>query len=245
MIWLRKTLIVIAFLFWIAPAFGKNPNDQILGSYYFGDGLGLNCYLALSKTGHFKYEWDGCLGTYDKAEGTFMIHEKTLSLTPNGPVESACRINQKVFHIVRWDKLIYLIPEADMLEFCNHINQRTEPVLSYWGSFYLNENHKKKKPKGVPDLPGNWNNFLLKAPVTGKILDVTGDNAILDSGTNKGVLPGMEFSAMSSDEKAWAQLTIISVSPDRSVAKVENNLDEKIKKGDCYSSLFELKCRKR
>jgi hypothetical protein len=83
----------------------------------------------------------------------------------------------------------------------------------------------------------------LKAPVTGKILDVTGDNAILDSGTSRGILPGMEFSAMSSDEKAWAQLTIISVSPDRSVARVENNLDEKIQKGDCYSSLFEFKCR--
>lgn len=239
MIKVSNTLTIISFFFWIAPVFAENSNDNILGKYYFGDGLGVNCSLELSKTGRFKYEWTGCLGTYDKAEGTFEIQEKTVSLAPNGPVESACRINHKIFHIIHWDKLIYLVPEADMLEFCNDINQGmgTEYIFSF-----LNEKNNKKKPKGLPDLPGNWNNFLLRAPVAGKILDVTGDNAILDSGTNKGILPGMELTATAPKEKAWARLTIISVSPDRSVAKVENDLDEKIKKGDCYSSRFHFKC---
>ena len=236
-----KTLTIISFFFWIAPLFAENSNDNILGKYYFGDGLGVNCSLELSKTGRFKYEWTGCLGTYDKEEGTFEIQEKTVSLAPNSPVESMCRINEKVFHIIRWDKLVYLVPEADMLEFCNDVNQGMEP--EYGASFYLKEKPKTKNPKGLPDLPGNWNNFLLKASVTGKILDVTGDHAILDSGTNKGVLPGMEFTALTPSDKAWAQLTIISVSPDRSFAKVENRLDEKIKTGDCYSSLFSYICR--
>jgi hypothetical protein len=76
-------------------------------------------------------------------------------------------------------------------------------------------------------------------------LDVTGDTAILDAGTNKGVLPGMEFIGVAPGYKAGATLTIISVSPDRSVAKVDNDLDEKIKTGDCYSSRFGFKCHSR
>lgn len=241
MIRLGKTLIIIGFLLWIVPVFAENSNDNILGKYYFGDGLGVNCLLELSKSGRFKYEWDGCLGTYDKANGTFKINEKTLALSPNGPVESMCGINQKNFHIIHWDRLIYLVPEAGMLEFCNNINKGMEPE---YGFNFVNEKNNKKKPKGLPGLPGNWNNFLLKIPVEGKILDVTGDHAILDSGTNKGVLPGMEFNAISHGEKAWADLTIISVSPDRSVAKIDDILDQKIRTGDCYSSLVEFKCHK-
>jgi hypothetical protein len=236
---LIKILSIISFIFWITPLPG-NSGDDIRGFYYFGDGLGVNCSLELIKSGRFKYNWTGCLGLYDQAEGTYNINEKTLTLSPNGPVESVCRINRKNFHIITWDRLIYLVPEADMLEFCNDINRGIEP--KYGGSFYLNEKCKRKKAKGLPELPGNWNNFLLKAPVTGKILDVTGDLAILDSGTNKGVLPGMEFTASAPGYKAEANLTIISVSSDRSVAKVENDVDEKIKKGDCYSSLFSFEC---
>lgn len=234
---------IVVFVLCSIQASGGNLSDSLFGAYYFGDGLGVNCSLELGKSGRFKYEWTGCLGTYDQAEGTYKIHDKMLVLEPKGAVESGCRIDLKNFHIIRWDQLIYLVPESDMLDFCNSINQGLEPS-QYGGSFYLHRKSRGKRPKGFPKLPGNWNNFLLETPVSGKILNVTGNNAFLDAGTNKGVQTGMLFTAAGHGSKRWGELTIISVSADRSMAAVENMLDDKIKIGDCFSSRFDVECER-
>jgi hypothetical protein len=122
MVPLGKVLFVVGIVFLIEAVSAETASRELLGKYYFGDGLGLNCYLELTKSGHFKYELVGCMGTYDQAEGSFMIDEKTLALTPNTPVASACGVDQKNFHVIRWDRLIYLVPESEMLQFCNNIN---------------------------------------------------------------------------------------------------------------------------
>lgn len=52
------------------------PTDRILvsgiaGSYYRGDGLGLNLHLTLAENGTFRCNWTGCLGDYGNTTGTW------------------------------------------------------------------------------------------------------------------------------------------------------------------------------
>ena len=52
---------------------------DIAGDYYFGDGLGVNCSLTVTAKGKFTFQWNGCLGTYDKNEGSASIQDGMLS----------------------------------------------------------------------------------------------------------------------------------------------------------------------
>ena len=47
--------------------------SRLTGKYYLGDGLGVNKYLSLSSDGTFHFRWQGCLGTYDENEGTYIL----------------------------------------------------------------------------------------------------------------------------------------------------------------------------
>ena len=61
---------------------------DIAGDYYFGDGLGVNCSLTVTAKGKFTFQWNGCLGTYDKNEGTASIKEGVL-LSAGGETQPA------------------------------------------------------------------------------------------------------------------------------------------------------------
>ncbi len=60
----------------------------IAGDYYFGDGLGFNCSLAVKPEGRFTFLWRGCLGVYGRNEGGAKIVNGHLVLTPEQPNDS-------------------------------------------------------------------------------------------------------------------------------------------------------------
>lgn len=49
----------------------RTSSSGIAGSYYRGDGLGLNLHLTLAGSGTFRCEWTGCLGNYGNTSGTW------------------------------------------------------------------------------------------------------------------------------------------------------------------------------
>ena len=46
-------------------------DDELVGTYYFGDGLGVNQELVLRPDGTFSCQWTGCLGDYGSTTGTW------------------------------------------------------------------------------------------------------------------------------------------------------------------------------
>lgn len=59
------------------PKAVSNPSPApLVGSYYRGDGLGLNLHLALNKDGTFECRWTGCLGEYGKSSGRWSGDER-------------------------------------------------------------------------------------------------------------------------------------------------------------------------
>ena len=67
----------------------KPANDQpdetiaaLVGDYYKGDGLGMNCRLAVMADGSFSYTWRGCLGLYAENKGMAKLIDGNLILKP-------------------------------------------------------------------------------------------------------------------------------------------------------------------
>ena len=60
----------------------KDETPQLSGSYYCGDHLGYNVTLNLSTAGKYDARWDGCLGEYGTAEGSWRMSGTKLILTP-------------------------------------------------------------------------------------------------------------------------------------------------------------------
>lgn len=46
--------------------------DSWAGSYYYGDGLGVNVELTLAPKSGFAFTWHGCLGLYDMNYGNVL-----------------------------------------------------------------------------------------------------------------------------------------------------------------------------
>jgi len=47
--------------------------SDLPGTYYSGDGLGYNVTVVLRADGTFKSDWQGCLGLYGEARGTWEL----------------------------------------------------------------------------------------------------------------------------------------------------------------------------
>ena len=101
----------------------------VAGSYYYGDGLGMNCSLVVKPEGRFSFIWRGCLGVYGKNEGGARVVNDHLILTPEQPNES--RGIQVVhpptsFPSAGASTYIWSPTEAGK-GFCDEVNQAREP----------------------------------------------------------------------------------------------------------------------
>jgi hypothetical protein len=89
---LKTILAVVTFLLVVPRVLAggiekgtpKAPPDAkvVAGSYYCGDGLGYNVTLILETNGTYTGEWNGCLGKYGEASGTWKVSGKRIILTP-------------------------------------------------------------------------------------------------------------------------------------------------------------------
>lgn len=182
----------------------KSPitKEDLVGKYSMGHRF-FNTDLFLAKDGTFEVYWRGCTisGAYN---GTYALDEKTLTLTWNSSTEKATtnsgdsieekaretKVENKVqtekLNVVRWDTLIYLLPDNEFLFFCNLVNAGIEPRVPqnfldgdgfsydrhYNNRFYLKDEHQAVIPNGLPDVPIEFKQYLLTKPIIGKIIKV-------------------------------------------------------------------------
>src|SRR3982751_354371 len=107
------TLVILGIL----TATGDLPRsglDEVVGSYYHGDGLGTNCTLTIGENGRFSYKWTGCLGVYEQSEGQVEIGGGRVLLHLEG--HPTLRLKTR-YVPVRWDERLYLIPEDQVAAF--------------------------------------------------------------------------------------------------------------------------------
>ena len=183
---------------------------EIAGDYYSGDGLGVNCSLMVSSQGKFSFQWDGCLGNYDKNKGSARVINGILYITPTklNP-HDGFRGTSTRFYPVPWGSRIYLIPTNEIVEFCSDINQGTEPRNDIHGSYYLRRGDEVKPVVGKPAIPGDWTKYLLEKPVCGRITSLIGkQEAWLNKGSTDGLLEGMILTAQQHGQTMFAQVQV-------------------------------------
>jgi hypothetical protein len=137
----------------------------IAGSYYYGDGLGINCSLVVEPEGRFSFNWRGCLGVYGKNEGGAKVVNDHLILTLEQPNDSAGFGGTPTDFIpVPWNDRLYLVPAKSGKGFCDGVNQGREPRDNVHGMFYLRQSDWSKRTTGLPVVPKDWESWLQKTP---------------------------------------------------------------------------------
>jgi hypothetical protein len=194
----------------------EKPVAIVAGDYYFGDGLGVNCSLTVKREGRFSFVWRGCLGIYDQNMGEAKVEAGHLILKPEKPnVREGFHGMATDYIPVRWGERLYLIPETERREFCNHVNWGGEPRDGPHGHFYLRQGDWDKKATGLPGVPKDWDSLLLKKPLQGRVIEVLGGGqARVDLGADSGVWKGMDLWA---DTKGFGLVQVDEVGAKSSV----------------------------
>jgi hypothetical protein len=104
-------------------------NHAWAGKYYSGDGLGVNVTLLIAPETGFVFQWEGCLGLYDRNYGTATMHDDHLHLTCHlsNDTNKGFEGTPTDFTPVHWGERRYLIANDKLVNFCNAINSKEEP----------------------------------------------------------------------------------------------------------------------
>jgi hypothetical protein len=198
----------------------ESPVEAVAGDYYFGDGLGVNCSLTIKREGRFSFGWRGCLGVYDQNTGEAKVEAGHVILRPERPnVREGFRGTATDLIPVRWGERLYLIPETERREFCNRVNQGTEPRDRPHGRFYLRRGDWDKKVAGPPSVPKGWESLLLRKPLQGRVIEVlSGGRAKVDLGADGGVWEGLELWV---DAEGFGLVQVVEVGATSSVISVK------------------------
>ncbi|MCP4745401.1 MAG: hypothetical protein GY874_04555 [Desulfobacteraceae bacterium] len=136
--------------------------DQIAGSYYHGNGIGINKRLIITSEGRFFYKYSGSLGVYDRNKGWVSKQDGCLVLHPN--FWSRKSFPTKLLP-VKWGQRLYLVSDKRLKDFCNDIKKDQEPRKKIQGRYYLRTNKDSYAdyehiPSGSPQLPEKWLKYL-------------------------------------------------------------------------------------
>jgi len=242
--------------------------DELAGTYLTGHTFGGSKLqlTANSEYKHLGYtEFDEYIesGKYflDSNVLTFKVFKssrKSISgekeinlLDPKENKDAAKEPRIYVYLPIRWRTRMYLIPKHEMMEFINAVNLSVEPRDNatskiYLGKFYLQDKTAKDLDfdypiflvRGLPELPGEWNSFLLKNSVTANIIEITNQGkekiAIIDKGSNDGLKIGMRLIAGNREPSLWSGAEILSVEEKTAKVKVLKEL----KVGDKLNSKY-------
>ena len=195
---------------------------RVAGTYYQGDGLGVNWSLTVSAAGAFSFTWDGCLGRYDENDGDAVLEGGFLELRPRKPLDHGMGKQLPLQWVpVPWGGRMYLLEEGDIPLFAKYVNQGWEPRARSHGLFLLRREDWKKKAPGMPSLPGKWSSLLLAKPVNARVVRaLTPSRAEIDKGTANGLQVGMLLTAVHGND--WVDVAVQSVDQNQAIVEAED-----------------------
>ena len=193
-----------------------------VGSYYRGDGLGVNHSLEITADGKFRFRWEGCLGSYAETGGEATRHGAEIFLKTlwHGRLR-AWDANRGSYLPIRWGGRHYLIPAKDKLSWFNEINLGREPRDDAHGMHYLRQDDWQIPVSGLPEVSSEDRQFLLAEPIGGTILRLAEGGGTVEIVTDRGPapFPGMLLVAAGGDEAGSpCELKVVSVTDRTAVA---------------------------
>src|SRR5438270_7328646 len=153
---------------------GISHQNSWAGEYYFGDARGVNGTLLLAPRSGFIFEWEGCLGLYDRNYGAAIEKRGVIELQckfPNHPERGFEGVETKLVPLI-WGERHYLIGASKLTEFCNAYNAGAEPRKEAQGRFSLRVGDEKKLARGKPPLPQPYASFLFNKPLTARVIEI-------------------------------------------------------------------------
>lgn len=212
-----------------AAAAKQQRHPDVTGDYYFGDGLGVNCSLTISKSNTFAFRWTGCLGEYDKNSGSFEWQGDLIVMHPQRPNNrDGFRGMSTRFYPVKWDSRMYLVAEEQMLGFCHKFSKgwRGEELLGRSDTYYRRYPAGKMAEKGLgaakgqPGVPAMYRSILrdgftataCRSPEAGKIM--------IDKGSASGVSVGTMLTG-----KGWNWLRVVKVGENEATCELWDKKD--------------------
>jgi hypothetical protein len=217
------------------------PEHAWAGKYYYGDGLGVNVNLAVAPESGFVFEWEGCLGLYDRNYGSIRLRDDRLQLSCElrNDAKGGFGAIPTDFTPIRWGGRHYLIPSEQLIGFCNAVNSREEPRNEAHGSFLLREGDEKQSVSGAPKLPPAYSRFLLEHPIIAEVnkvepsIDSSGKGGThwryirttLNVGSSDGVYKGLEFYLVAPDEVQSTEVEALSEKSSTVVFKQDPDSD--------------------
>lgn len=185
------------------------PNHEWAGSYYHGDGLGVNASLTMAPSNGFVFVWTGCLGVYDRNYGD-------VTHTDRGTIQLRFEFvnDEKGFQGVSpefvpiaWGERHYLLEPDRVIDFCNSVNSGWEPRDGAHGFYFLRRGDESKPVEGMPTVDDFHKPYMPADAIKAQIIEVgeststTSEYGIttvtakvkLNVGSNDKVLPGMVF----------------------------------------------------
>jgi hypothetical protein len=159
--------------------------QAVEGIYHLGVGT-----LEIQGDGEFYAAY--CVGMKDM-QGTASLESGWLVLTPRALAPKSMAPPRPLTYLpVKWGTRTYLLAKDEFLEFCNAINQKTEPRHKANGLFFLRRGDWVHDVQGFPALPGDWANYLLPKPVQAEVIAMVDDRTgKLNVGKAQGIRPGM------------------------------------------------------
>lgn len=203
---------------------GESPGDllnDIAGHYVCRWGQGF-ANLDILADGRFSRTISGCF-TFDGAYGFARLVHGVLRLEPIAYDQLGGNAYALApLYPIKWSTWRFLLSNEQILEFCNAINQGPQPRKQITADFYHREADREKKLEGLPALPGEWNRYLLKKPISATITQVRADrSATIDRGSKDGIQKGMHFKAHGGkgDRHPYREVEVASVDVQSSVIR--------------------------
>ena len=131
--------------------------QEFSGSYYRGDGLGVNCSFEIMSDGTFKIKWVADGGGRADYSGKISVQNMKFVLEPIQNVRTPDICFNKTYIPIYWDDRKYLLPNDgdDMSKliisyFCKSVKNGWEPRKDIHGSAYLRRTDVTINVTGYP-----------------------------------------------------------------------------------------------
>ena len=186
------------------------------------------------------FEWHGCLGLYDRNYGNVTVKGNELHLEYTFPSQRRRGLGLAPILVpVIWGTRHYLVPNDEMIRFCNSVNSGSERNGDAW-SFFLRQGDPPEEPTGLPKVPEEFDSYLLRKPVEAQILSV-GQYTIepglaetkfyiypvkIDAGSASGLQVGMELDVLE-PPSTFQTVEITKVEQNQSEGVIEQMDDDR------------------
>lgn len=217
-----STLVFIAVAQALSIAYGQVQSKELQMVFFSGDGLGNNREIDLRADGNVVLTSFGCIGEVLVVHGKQIVNERSISLVFDGEQQEDITAV-----LLAWGERMYLVPQHDILGFCNEINLGFEPRESTHGKFPLRNGDWRKKAGERVDLPVEFQKFILPAPVSGTIsvVDPSKGRVLIDLGKLDHVFPGMLLTVAGDRQRPSSEIVVESVQLATSIARRTNEAD--------------------